>query len=153
MGATTMPRIFCGSCDAELPPEWASLVPRPKCPECGGRGVKIAIHVAEELDIAGSVTVSMRPQQQRRDWMLRWKMINAELQELAAPAMMGMSSALINLRHQRLQALYTQIFHLGDALWIDASTGLSKPQVEAAIEAEPALCLLRDLAIARSTLS
>ena len=122
------------------------MTDRPSCPSCGKKGVAIAISVAAEINIAGSLAVGMSPARTRRDWQQRWNELEQEGDQLNAPHTEIMSGVAINSAHHRLQSFFIQAYHLKDALIADPSNGLAKNVVEDAISNRPTLSLLADLA-------
>lgn len=140
MGKAQPLKISCNNCGESLDPSWAHRWPRPPCPACGQHGVAIAVGIAAEVNIAGSVSVGMHPHDTDRNWRRRWTELESEWSKLDQPITETMSGAAINAANHRLQSFYIQGYHLKDALKsVD-------PAVESAISADPALALLADLA-------
>jgi hypothetical protein len=81
----TQTRVSCPACGAERPRKIASMADRPPCPECGASGIAIELGVAEEVSIAQSLTVGIRPVDQTRGWRRTWGDITAKLAEISAP--------------------------------------------------------------------
>lgn len=140
MGKAQPPRVSCRNCGESLDPSWAHLSPRPPCPACGQRGVAIAVGIAEEINIAGSLHVGMHPHDIDRNWHRRWTELESEWSKLDQPITETMSGVAINAANHRLQSFYIQAYHLKDALKSTA------PAIESAISADPRLALLADLA-------
>lgn len=87
------------------------------------------------------------PGVQVRDWRLRWKLIEAELALVVSHRTVAMNADTIQAAQQRLVSFLIQTYHFKDAL-IDAapSLGISKSDIEDAVNADARLALLADLA-------
>ncbi len=145
--STTETRVRCPNCGAARPAELAATVPRPPCPKCGAKGIAIELGIATELDLAAEIRAAIRPVDQSRGWERRWADIEAELQRLLAPRGGVLSGKAVHEAQRELLSFYVHAYHLKDALKAEAGAlGIGKAEVEAAINAEPALALLADLA-------
>lgn len=72
--------------------------------------------------------------------------LQREWAEISAPMTSTMSGNAINSAHHRFQSFLVQCYHLKDALRNDPNSGVEKDAVESAINADPRLALLADLA-------
>ena len=104
-------------------------------------------HVSEELSLTGHLDMEFRPADQARDWKRRWKEIERKAAELQEPRSDGMSGNTLQAAGDELHTFYISCYHLKDSLKHEASTtGVSKRAVEDAVNADPALSLVGDLA-------
>ncbi len=139
--------VTCAVCGVTRLSELASVAPRPPCPECGGTNVSISVSLHEELTFTSSVSATLDPSDQERDWKRRWQEAERRLADLFKPRTDGMSAESIHAARGELHSFYVDCYHLKDYLKNEAATtGVSKQQVEDAITADPALALLADLA-------
>lgn len=122
------------------------MTERPPCPACGQKGISVQVDIAQETDIALPINVIMQPLNSQRDWRRRWTEIETEWLQLDRPITTTMSSDGINSAHHRLQSFFMQAYHLKDTLIADPSNGLDKNTVESAINQDPRLRLLADMA-------
>lgn len=53
--------VSCAACGHPMDPAMAHDTDRGSCPECGSTGIAIAIGIAEEINIAGSMRVGQGP--------------------------------------------------------------------------------------------
>lgn len=145
--STTATSVSCPKCGAARPAEIAQTTPRPPCPECGAQGIAISIAVASEVNVATELRAAIRPSDQARGWERRWADINAELRRLLAPRTVTLSSDAVFAARRELLSFYVHAYHLKDALTLEAgAVGVSGSEVEAAVNADPDLALLVDLA-------
>lgn len=139
--------VSCGECGAACPASLASEVPRPPCPECGSKALAFEVGIAEELDVALSISASFKPGDQSLGWSRRWEAAQSQLTKLLAPRTEGLSGEAIKDARDELLRYYVQTYHLKDALKVEAaSLGLDKHAVESAVSEDPTLDLLGDLA-------
>jgi hypothetical protein len=139
--------VSCPECGTERPAEIAQTVPRPPCPECGAKGIAIRLGIAEEIDIAGELTVAMSPNDQSRGWVRRCSDAQTGLRRMTDPRTMQLSGAAVLEARRELLDFYVRAYHIKDALKTESgSLGLSEKAIEGAMAADPALALLTDLA-------
>lgn len=87
------------------------------------------------------------PGDQARGWERRWKNLKNSLQGLTQPAFGVMSGDAIHADAQRLLAFFVDAYNLKDALKAEAtSLGINPQAVEDAINRDPRLTLVADLA-------
>lgn len=141
------PQVSCPNCGASRPSTLASTVPRPACSVCGEQGIAIRLGIAEEVNTAESISVAMRPGDQRQDWQRRWSDVEEQLPRLLAPREEKLSGSAIFAARAELLSFFVRSYHIKDALCSEASTlGLTRETIEEAITADPELSLLADLA-------
>ncbi len=139
--------VSCPKCGVARPADLAQTIPRPPCPECGAQGIAISVGIASELSLASELQVAIRPKDQTHGWERRWANIQAELQRLLAPRDGTLSGAAVHAAQRELLGFYVRAYHVKDALKVEApATGVSGPEIEAAVDADPDLALLVDLA-------
>jgi hypothetical protein len=125
----------------------ASTVPRPPCSVCGEQGIALRLGIAEEVNTAESISVAMRPRDQRQGWQRQWSDVKEQLPCLLAPREEELSGAAIFAARAELLSFFVRSYHIKDALCAEASPlGLSRETIEEAITADPDLALLADLA-------
>lgn len=145
--ATTELTVECANCGAARPAELANTTPRPPCPQCGTSGLAFQLGIAEELNVAMSVSASLVPGDQSVGWSRRWEAAQDRLAKLLAPRTEGCSGEAIKNARDDLLVFYVQAFHIKDALKVEAeSLGLDKRVVEETVKVDPPLALLGDLA-------
>ena len=94
-----------------------------------------------------SVSVELPPAAQARDWRQRWNEIQEQSKRLLAPRCEAMSGKSIQSANHDLRSFLVQAYHLKDSLIHESTTtGISKSAVESAIDNDPHLALLADLA-------
>ena len=142
-----MNTVVCAKCKTPRPPEMAEGAPRSPCPNCGATSISVTMVISDSLSILDSYSFALVPGDQERDWRLRWKLIQYEISEIKNNHSEDMSKDSIHLAAQRLFAFFILAYHLKDALK-DASSelGLVKSNIENAINSDPRLALLADLA-------
>jgi hypothetical protein len=139
--------VSCPQCGAWRPPEIATTVPRPPCPECGERGIAIQITAAEEINFAEALEVALGAPYLGWGWKQRWEHAQQDLGRLTARHPGEPLAPAISAAHRELQSFYIQAYHIKDALKQEAaSLGLQPTVIEDAITNDPALALLADLA-------
>jgi len=117
----------------------------PECPKCGGTGVRVGIGLVEETNVADSLAVQLKPTARPNDWRGRWTDVQASLAVLEKPLSTAMSSDAIFGELRRLMNFFSDAYHLKDAIKLDPIVASPKA-VEQAINDEPSLALLADLA-------
>ena len=115
--------VACKGCNAERPPEVASMNPRPPCPECGERGVAIGATATSSLAITASVEAALTPGEQERTWERRWQDAQAHLARLISPRTEPLDSDSVHAAHAELQSFFIQTYHLKDTLNFPRSLG------------------------------
>jgi hypothetical protein len=117
------------------------MADRPPCPECGASGIAIKLGIAEEVNIAQSMTVGIRPVDQARGWHRTWDDITTKLAEISTPRAEQLSGDAVKAAAAELEGFFVQAYQLKDALKAEPS---ARP--EDAINTDPTLALLADLA-------
>jgi hypothetical protein len=139
--------VTCSECGSGRSAESASESPRSPCPECGSTAISVQIGVADEVNVAVSVSVALQPADQERGWQRRLAEANRDLDVLLAPQWSELSGDAIHAARHRLHSVYIHAYHVKDALKADSpSHGVSRETIEAAISGDPDLALLADLA-------
>jgi hypothetical protein len=139
--------VSCPQCGASRPPETATTVPPPPCPECGETGIALQLGAAEEVDIAEAVEVALRPPYEGWGWKQRWEGAQEDLGRVMNRHPEELSGAAIQAAYRELQSFYVRTYHIKDALKKDAaSLGLQPRAIEDAITNDSGLALLADLA-------
>ena len=90
---------------------------------------------------SASVTATMNPGDQSRDWCSRWRSIEQQWARLERPRTESMSAESIAEAERELLRFYVDAYHLKDQLKLAGG-----PNVECAINDSPDLRLLADLA-------
>jgi hypothetical protein len=140
-------RVTCSACGAERSPGVAHESPRSSCSRCGSTAISVHIGVAEEINVAESLSLALRPAEQMSGWQRRWADIQRDVRALSAPQTSEPSGEAVEEARHRLHSFFVQAYHLKDALKAESSThGVSGAAVEAAIGGDPYLALLADLA-------
>jgi hypothetical protein len=99
------------------------------------------------VSVSASVTASLTPEDQSRDWKRRWEDVQHLLACLLAPRTEPLSSTAIHAAHSDLRAFYIQTYHLKDMLKEASSKiGVSGQTIENTVANDPDLALLADLA-------
>ena len=107
----------------------------------------VHVHLEGSVTATGSLSTALKPADQTRGWKHRWNEVERELGELLTPSTGPLSAASIHAAHYRLHSFFVQTYHLKDALKHEqAATGVHGATIEAAINNEPDLALLADLA-------
>jgi hypothetical protein len=139
--------VRCAKCGAVLPADFASMASRPPCPACDEFGIAVELGIAEELDLAESLSVSLVPGDQSNGWERRWEEAQEQLRHLVSPRSGELSGQAIHAAQYELLNFFVHAYHIKDALKAEsASIGLIERQIEDAIDANPTLALLADLA-------
>lgn len=147
MGKSIMTSTRCSKCGTSRAPEIANMAVRPPCPHCGETGLIHGVEIIESLTATASLTAELIPGNQIRDWKQRWRTTQEELQVILSPHSETMSSESIHAALQNLQSFFIQTYHLKDALKDAASgLGLKASDIETAINNDPRLAILADLA-------
>jgi hypothetical protein len=125
----------------------ANEVPRPPCPQCGSKALAFEVGVAEEVNVAMSVSASLKPGDQSLGWSRRWEAAQDQLAKLLVPRTEELSGKAIKDARDELLNFYVRTFHIKDALKVEAkSLDLDKDAVEKTVNKDPTLALLGDLA-------
>jgi hypothetical protein len=136
----------CGECGAERSPELATESPRTPCANCDATAITVHVSAFESFVAMDSfASVKMTPGDQGRGWKRRWQEAERELAGFLAPRPGPLSPEAVHAAHHQLQGFYVQLFHLSDALKLDPTAGVAD-LVEPAMQNDPVLSLLRDLA-------
>lgn len=138
--------VACSACATRREPSIARTTPRPPCSVCGATGITLTIEAATEVNIAGTVNVSLGAVPER-DWSRRWEVLTRERERLHAPRAGELSAGAVQSALQELQSFFIQAYHLKDALKADRSAhGISATAIERTITSDPDLALAADLA-------
>ena len=100
--------------------------------------------VSATIHTTSEVFADLVPGKQVRDWKQRWTLIQSDLEQLLAGTTAEMSSESIHSFHQQLLSFYIHAYHFKDSLIL--TSGLSSTVIEGAINNDPRLALLADLA-------
>jgi hypothetical protein len=139
--------VTCANCGAIRPTELLTGAPRTACPKCGAIAITIHANIHEFLSTRDRIEATLTAGASARDWRRRWEEIQHDLDKLRPERLTPLSSDGINQAAHDLQSFFMQAYHLKDALKIDArSFGIDPRDVEAAVDSEPDLTLLADLA-------
>ena len=142
-----MNAVACSKCHTVRPPEIALATERIPCPTCGGTSLTIGESISECASATSHVYAELIPGMQDRDWRLRWKLVECELQAIVSPHEEIMSRESIHAAQQRLLSFFILAYHLKDALKHEARVlGIVRSDIEKAINDDTRLALLADLA-------
>ena len=120
-------------------------VPHAACPDCGSTALAHAVHAHETVaGVAATITTSLRPGVQDRDWQLRWKQLQDRLPRVAGIRSEPRSADAIHSAAQDFFEFLVSAYHLKDALIQDQA--VPENDVEQAITQSSTLSLLADLA-------
>src|SRR5665213_2576608 len=78
----------------------------PPCPQCGGTGLTFKRTLSDSATTTESLTTSLQPAQQQRDWLLRWQQLESRVQRVTAPRTEPRSGAAIHSAEQDLFEFY-----------------------------------------------
>lgn len=141
----SMDGVSCGSCGRDRSEDaGVACSPRTPCPDCNATIVNFSRPLATVIGFAVSLSSSLVPAQQDRDWRLRWQNICDRLGQVAGPQTTPRSGSAIHSAEQSLFEWFVSAYHLKDHLI--AEQMVSAQDVEDAIMASPTLALLADLA-------
>ncbi len=143
-GSDPVPNVTtCSVCGAPWPPEGSPG----GCPECGATSKTVYIEVADELNLADALETKATPGDQSQDWKGRWADLTRDVERLEAPRDSELSNDNILSAARELLSFYIRAYHLKDALRADSTShGVTKNQIETAIDNDADLALLADLA-------
>ena len=144
----SMTDVHCAKCDLPRPSDLAtSGFPRPPCPNCGATSLAISASISVQARVHVEIYGELVPGDQARGWERRWKNLKNSLQGLTQPVFGVMSGDAIHADAQRLLAFFVDAYNLKDALKAEAtSLGINPQAVEDAINRDPRLTLVADLA-------
>ena len=117
---------------------------RTPCPNCGMTSLSFARAMTETLMMSASLSTSLSPGAQDRDWRLRWQQLERRLPRVTDPRTEQRSAATIHSATQDLFEFFISAHHLSDALIEDGV--VTRQNVDQAMRQNPTLSLLRDLA-------
>jgi hypothetical protein len=107
------------------------------CPACGSTRQRVAARAQVSVAVATAVKASVGYGADR-PWYAQWYDVREHLRTVDADCQPGAYQG--NQRVKRaFENFFTECFHLGDWLWDDKATGLTKKQVSAFILKDPAL--------------
>jgi hypothetical protein len=139
--------VKCSGCGTPRSADLAQVIPRPLCPDCGATALTWNVVISDSVKVTDSLSATLTPADQGRDWQRRWEEVQRELGALDAPHSEPLSGESIHAAAHRLHSFFIQAYHLKDALKADTpSHGVAGKTIEDAITAEPELALLADLA-------
>lgn len=124
--------VSCAACGHPMDPAMAHDTDRGSCPECGSTGIAIAIGIAEEINIAGSMRVGQGPGDYERDALRRWREADAEVAILEQPLPDRSTETVIDAQ-RRLHAVFIDLWSLRETLI--KGHAVSARDVDAAINA------------------
>ena len=140
-------QVRCSGCGRFRPRRPASTPDQVPCPRCGGTALTISASFMATAMSDATAVASLQPGDQGRGWERRWQDIQDEAPRVLAPITSAISGEDIQRARRRVLSFYITAFHLKDALIAAApTTGISPKRVEDAVNAEPELALLADLA-------
>lgn len=117
---------------------------RSPCPSCGRTSLNFVRTLTATLTTSASLSSSLSPGVQDRDWRLKWKQLEGRLPRVTEPRAEPRSGDAIHSATQDLFEFFVSAYHLKDTLIVDEAA--SKQDVENAINNSPILALLADLA-------
>lgn len=117
---------------------------RTPCPACGESGLLFNQSLGGSLGTSSSLSTSLLPRAQDRDWLVRWQQLEGRVDRFSATRLDARSANAIHSATQDLFEFFISAYHLKDALIKDGA--VPSQTVESAITASPTLALLADLA-------
>jgi hypothetical protein len=136
---------YCAGCGRDRSKDLSvNNTKRTPCPNCGMTSLGFARAMTETLTMSTSLSTSLSPGVQDRDWRLKWQQLEARLPRVSGPRTEQRSTAAIHSATQDLFEFFVSAYHLKDAVIADKV--VSKQAVEDAINHSPTLALLADLA-------
>ena len=139
--------VRCRRCGRFRPLQLAHTSGRLPCPHCAETAVAIGAASSIHLTLIARVSSAHHPGDQRQNWERRWQDIQDEATELLTPVIGTRSSDAIQTARRRLGSFYVNAYHLKDDLkHASATIGVTKAAIENAINNDPDLALLCDLA-------
>jgi hypothetical protein len=143
-----MATLICGKCGASQPEPLDTSLGYPDCDQCGARAWRIDVTIVECAEASSVVLGMLTPGGDTgRDWKQRWRSIQTKLESLCRPSMETMTKNAILSWRDRLCGWYVDAYQLKDALKSAAPTlGIDRQAIEKAINDDPRLALLADLA-------
>jgi hypothetical protein len=139
--------VRCQGCGRFRPFHLAAYGVSPPCPHCGGTAAVAGPTGSLPITMIGRVSGALHPGDQRQNWERRWQDIQDEAGELLAPVIGTKSDDAIQALRRRLGLFYVNAYHLKDDLkQVSAAIGITGTAIENAIDGDPDLALLADLA-------
>lgn len=126
-------RVSCSNCGHEFPPGYAAQADRVPCPDCGGQGLSVELHVADEINVAMEVSIGVGPSQHLRMPARRWAVAAAELASLEHPLRDAEHDTLFEAQ-RRLHHVFIDLWALREAM---IHAGVAKQVVNSAIKNDP----------------
>ena len=117
---------------------------RTLCPNCGTTSLSFTRAMTETLTMSTSLSSSLSPGVQDRNWHLKWQQLATRLPHVSGPRTEQRSATAIHSATQDLFEFFVSAYHLKDAVIADNVIG--KQIVEDTINNSPTLALLADLA-------
>lgn len=115
----------------------------PPCPNCGSTAIVLTIKARTTIRIGADASVGLGVDH-TRDWQRLWQGIEGA--SVLAPQAGPISEPVIHKARAELEAFYGECLNLRDHLANDPSVPLTKEQINAAVDADPILALVADLA-------
>ena len=135
-------RVSCSKCGHEFPVGYATRSDREPCPDCGGQGLSVEIHAADELNVAMEVSIGVGPSEHDRTSARRWAEAAAELASLEQPLPDAEHKTIFDAQ-RRLHHVLVDLWALREAV---IREGVAKQVVDTAIKGDPVgLALAHDL--------
>jgi len=117
---------------------------RDPCPACGETALRYTRHFTATVTATASLSTSLKPGNQDRDWALRWRRLEARLPQVVRTRHEKRSADAVHDAAQDFFEFFYSAHHLKDALISDGA--VPSADVEAAISSSDVLSLLADLA-------
>ena len=137
-----MSRVTCSNCGTNLPDErTAADALATACSCCGSTAITIQLSATIDSVSAVRAAASLALGGSERGWRSRWEAAQRRLAQLIAPPAEALSAPAIQAAYERLLSFFVQTYALKDQLKAETTC-----DVEAAIDQEPDLGLLADLA-------
>lgn len=127
-------RTFCSACGHEFPAGSEQDTGRPACPACGYRGVTIQLGIASELNVAGSLSISVGPGEHQRNAGRRWREAAAELARLETVWPEQPSTADQLDAQRRLYQVFIELWALRESVQLE---GVPRQTANAMLKSHP----------------
>ncbi len=135
--------VQCRGCGQNRPPGEAETVNRTPCPQCGAT----AIRLSPSPDPWSSGITSFDVEVMTEEWERRWRGLEREIERLVERRREPVSREAAAAALQNIRSFYVSAYHLKDLLKLaSATTGIGARDIEDAINNNPELALVADLA-------
>lgn len=135
---------YCAECDLDRSnDESLTSTNRTPCSQCGETSLQFRRHCAVTASPTVSMSNSLRPRVQDRDWRIRWQQLERRLPDMVGRRQGPRSAEAIHAAVQEFFDFLGSAYHLKNALRYDSH--ISEDIVEQAITDSPVLALLADL--------